>query len=520
MAARSERDGSARSAETSCQCPIAYLQGRHGTVSRTEPGGPSRWMPRPAPNSTSPPPSRPARPARAGCTSTPRWPSRSGRPPATWRSSSPPAASRWSTRPTAWRPPSPPGPGAAGPRWSSAPNWTPCPAVGHACGHNLISTAAIGAGLALAPLADELGFRVTVLGTPAEEKIGGKVDLIDAGAFSGAALAMMVHPDDRGHRRPAHPGGEPPGGRVPREDGARLRLALGGAQRPRRLRAGLRQRLGAAPARCTPPTRCTASSPTAATPPTSSPTTPGRSGTSGPGTKARLDEFYPGWWPASRPPPTPPGCTVEITPVGHEYQDLVSDPVLGVLCTTPTPGPSAGPWPAGPERDPATGGSTDMGNVSHVVPAIHPFLDLGCAPVTNHQPEFAAATLTPEGDRMLRDGALAMAWTVIDLAVGRPLGGVGNRPPLTAALSFPSGEGVARVLFLSLRERKRRVCSFPSGKGGGEASSRRIGSVTHPNASGLPAQTHSVPALQAGPPRPEGEEQPTSSGPPGRSTSP
>jgi len=57
------------------------------------------------------------------------------------------------------------------------------PGVGHACGHNLIATAAIGAGVALAPLVEELGCRVTVLGTPAEEKAGGKVDLIRAGAF-------------------------------------------------------------------------------------------------------------------------------------------------------------------------------------------------------------------------------------------------------------------------------------------------------------------------------------------------
>ena len=68
------------------------------------------------------------------------------------------------------------------------------PEVGHACGHNLIAAAACGAGIALAPLADALGIRVRVLGTPAEETFGGKVDLIEAGAFAGAAAALMVHP--------------------------------------------------------------------------------------------------------------------------------------------------------------------------------------------------------------------------------------------------------------------------------------------------------------------------------------
>ena len=68
------------------------------------------------------------------------------------------------------------------------------PAVGHACGHNLIAAAALGAGMALAGVADDLGLTVTVLGTPAEEGGGGKVLLLERGAFEGAHAAMMVHP--------------------------------------------------------------------------------------------------------------------------------------------------------------------------------------------------------------------------------------------------------------------------------------------------------------------------------------
>src|SRR5690349_12341336 len=68
------------------------------------------------------------------------------------------------------------------------------PGVGHACGHNIIAASALGAGLALLSVADQAGLRVTVLGTPAEEVGGGKVDLIDAGAFEGVTAAMMVHP--------------------------------------------------------------------------------------------------------------------------------------------------------------------------------------------------------------------------------------------------------------------------------------------------------------------------------------
>ena len=63
-------------------------------------------------------------------------------------------------------------------------------------------------------------------------------------------------------------------------------------------------------------------------------------------------------------------------------------------------------------------GSTDMGNVSQVVPSIHPRLTLHCAPIGNHQPAFTARTITPEGHQAIFDGAVGMAWTVIDLAAG------------------------------------------------------------------------------------------------------
>jgi amidohydrolase len=68
------------------------------------------------------------------------------------------------------------------------------PGVGHACGHNIIAAAAVGAGAALARVADDVGLTVTVLGTPAEEGGGGKILLLDQGAFEGAHAAMMVHP--------------------------------------------------------------------------------------------------------------------------------------------------------------------------------------------------------------------------------------------------------------------------------------------------------------------------------------
>jgi amidohydrolase len=71
------------------------------------------------------------------------------------------------------------------------------PEIGHACGHNLIATGALGAFLGLAAVRDDLPGEVLLLGTPAEEGGGGKIKLIDAGAFEGLDAAMMFHPFDR-----------------------------------------------------------------------------------------------------------------------------------------------------------------------------------------------------------------------------------------------------------------------------------------------------------------------------------
>jgi len=68
------------------------------------------------------------------------------------------------------------------------------PEIGHACGHNIIASAAVGAGLALFALADRLPGRVRILGTPAEERGGGKELMARKGAFDGVDAAMMVHP--------------------------------------------------------------------------------------------------------------------------------------------------------------------------------------------------------------------------------------------------------------------------------------------------------------------------------------
>ncbi|HEY0519439.1 MAG TPA: M20/M25/M40 family metallo-hydrolase, partial [Ilumatobacteraceae bacterium] len=70
------------------------------------------------------------------------------------------------------------------------------PVIGHACGHNVIATAGLGAGLAAATVAGEAGGTLRIMGTPAEEGGGGKIEMARRGAFEGIDAAMMVHPAD------------------------------------------------------------------------------------------------------------------------------------------------------------------------------------------------------------------------------------------------------------------------------------------------------------------------------------
>ena len=68
------------------------------------------------------------------------------------------------------------------------------PGIGHGCGHNIIAASAVGAGVASKIVVDNLGGSIILLGTPGEETFGGKIDMIKAGIFDDVDVAMMVHP--------------------------------------------------------------------------------------------------------------------------------------------------------------------------------------------------------------------------------------------------------------------------------------------------------------------------------------
>ncbi len=304
--------------------------------------------------------------------------------------------------------------GSGGPEVIVCAEYDALPGVGHACGHNLIATSALGSGVALAGLADDLGIRVTVLGTPAEEIRGGKVDLINAGAFTGAAAAMMIHPspddvldpsvlavrhiDVTFHGRDSHAAFAPQLGINALDAFVQAYVNI----------STLRQAFFP-----TDKVHCIITHGGDA--PNIIPSMTRSSWYVRAGSGGRMTELYDKVVACFAAAATATGCTFEIAEIGHPYEDLINNPLLVDLFNRNATDLGR-TMRRGSDFPPGDAGSTDMGNVSQIVPSIHPFLAMHTGGFVNHQPEFAAHTITPDGDRVIRDGALAMAWTVIDLA--------------------------------------------------------------------------------------------------------
>ena len=316
--------------------------------------------------------------------------------------------------------------GNEGPRVVICCEYDALPEVGHACGHNIIATAAIGAGVAVAGLASDLGIRVTVLGTPAEEGGGGKVELINAGAFTDAAASMMIHPSTRDMLDPSFQAREMfTVEYFGKESHAAFAPQVGVNALDAFVQAyvnvsTLRQSLygsdvvhvivehGGDASNIIPKYTRSAWGVRAAD-------------------KKRLQELIPKVMACFEAAATATGCRLEVNSNDHPYDNMVNDPVMTSLFAQNS-AELGRPMPTEAELG-AEGGSSDMGNVSQFVPSIHPMLEIEAGGAVNHQTEFAAATITPSGEKAIRDGALAMAYTIIDMAenevwdqLGRPKG--------------------------------------------------------------------------------------------------
>lgn len=302
--------------------------------------------------------------------------------------------------------------GAEGPDIAVCLEYDALPGIGHACGHNIIAAAGLGAGLAAAAVAEACGGRVTILGTPAEEGGGGKVFQIRAGAFDDVDAAMMVHPAGADLRsmdaiaiqqcvatyrgESAHAAAAPECGRNALDAAvlgyvniAALRQHIGPAERIHGIFTDGGDKPNIVPARAETLWFVR------------SPTVHGLEAL-----KARVAACI-------EAGATAACCEVDIHWVDPPYSDMVEVDALvdAYAANAATLGRDV--------RDPAVVGgvvgSTDMGNVSYEVPSIHPMIQAADDGVAIHTEAFEGFAAGPLGDRAVLDGATALAWTVADL---------------------------------------------------------------------------------------------------------
>lgn len=285
------------------------------------------------------------------------------------------------------------------------------PGLGHGCGHNVVAAAAAGAGAVLAPRAAEAGGRVVVLGTPAEEGGGGKIELLRRGAFDGAAAALLVHPGPHDqaratfraaaacrvtfHGRAAHAAMAPETGRNALDAAVLAYQALGAARTTLGfgdLVTSVVTEGGTAPNVV--PDRAVLRVMTRAV------------------AAPRLEALRAVVRRAADAGARATGCTVSLEAEGPTYREVRSDPVLARLAEGHLRRLGRAPRPPS-ERDVLSAGSTDLGNVSHRVPVVHPKLAIG--DVAQHSAAFARAAASPAGDRAVLDGAALLALLTLDI---------------------------------------------------------------------------------------------------------
>ncbi len=288
------------------------------------------------------------------------------------------------------------------------------PEIGHACGHNIIAASAVGAALALADVADELGLRVSLLGTPAEEFGGGKVLMLNAGVFDDLAVSVMVHPgpvDIAAARsltlsavRVTYRGKESHASAAPflginAADAItvaqvaigllRQQLAPGQQVHGIVTRGGQVANVIPAHTELQYTMRATDASSLAHL-------------------EAKVSDCFLAGAVAT-------GCDYNIEQTEPMYDALNPDPWLAETVRAEMTQLGRSPIPT--EYEAAVPlGSTDMGNVTQRLPGIHPMVSVDAGGASLHQPDFAAAAITPSADNAVIDGAIMLARTIVRLA--------------------------------------------------------------------------------------------------------
>jgi amidohydrolase len=289
------------------------------------------------------------------------------------------------------------------------------PEVGHACGHNIIASAAVGAALGLSAVAHDLDLTVVVLGTPAEEGGGGKVMMLERGAFADLHLAMMIHPwaserleatclavshfDVTFTGKAAHASGAPWKGRNAADAMVIAQVAIGLLRQelpPGEQVHGIVTSGGEAPnvipELVTGRFMCRTHR------------------------RDDLDELVRRVRQCFEAGALATDTSFELSFKMPNYSHMESDVRLlsAYRSHAEACGRNFDDDDAGLAKPTL---STDMANVSLALPSIHPLVKVEAAGASNHQHEFAAACITPSADQAMIDGALTMALTAIDVAL-------------------------------------------------------------------------------------------------------
>ncbi len=286
------------------------------------------------------------------------------------------------------------------------------PDIGHGCGHNIIAAAGLGAAIALASIADASGGRVRYMGTPAEEGGGGKILMARNGALVGVDLAMMVHPADADlatidaialqQLLVEYTGQESHAAAAPQLGRNALDAAVLGYMAV----ATLRQHI-------LPTERIHGIFLKSGEKPNIVPREASSEWYVRSDNVTSLAALKPRVLASLESGALACGCSVSHEWIGTAYADMVTNDTMGTMYAhnALTLGRTV--------TDPRHGGrrvvgSTDMGNVSHLVPSIHPMIASAPVGTSIHTKQFAQFARSPMADQAVLDGAKAMAMTAID----------------------------------------------------------------------------------------------------------
>ena len=300
--------------------------------------------------------------------------------------------------------------GSSGPIIALLCEYDALPGIGHACGHNIIAAAGIGAGLAASEFTEPFNGRLRILGTPAEEGGGGKVRMLNKGAFDSVEAVLMIHPADADlpnisslavqQLKATYTGKAAHAAAAP-EKGIN---ALDGAVLGYMGVAALRQHI--APDERLHGIFTNGGQKANIVPETAEAIWYARSSTMErlEILKARLVETLYGGARSA-------GCDIQIEWVNEPYAEVLDNtPLLEAYMKNSE---SVGRVIKAADDDGVVG-STDLGNVSHVVPSIHPMVKVAPKGTAIHTVDFEKCAKSEEGDKGLLDSAKSLAMTVLD----------------------------------------------------------------------------------------------------------